>query len=442
MKVLNRRMIACPRCGTALATPAALCPVCGAPAQAPLPPESRARLALRAISRQLPPLNLFRPGIHWREHQQIITTLAGVFFALALACDLLIVVGSVASLTALWYGLLAALVPAIGYSLLVLALDRYEREPWRAMLGAFAWGAVVATIFSLVLDGLTGSILTATYGERAGSLLAQGLSAPLIEESSKGLALLGLLLLFRDEFDGVLDGLVYGALIGLGFALTENVLYLGHAYAAGGGAALGQLFLAREVFGGLGHALYTATIGAAVGWTRVQHGRGALRFVVPVGGWLLAVVQHFLWNSGAAYAALQATAASFTTIVAIETVVLVGPGVLILGLIAARARHTEAHILREQLAAEVASGALTAREFAAIAHEPLRNAALRAAFQRGGLRLWATQQEFFQAAAELALCKYHGDQRDGPVAPPYCQPEDVYRQRLARLREALSGSKV
>ncbi|MGN6812520.1 MAG: PrsW family glutamic-type intramembrane protease [Thermomicrobiales bacterium] len=442
MKVIQY-MTACPRCGAVLATPAGVCPSCGMPAGPSVSPEPHARLALRAIARQLPPVALFRPGVHWREHQQIITTLAGVFFMLALVCDLVIIAGSIANFAGLWYGLLAALVPALGYSLLVLALDRYEREPWRAMLGAFAWGAVVATVVSLILDGLAGSLLTATYGERAGSLLAQGLSAPLIEESSKGLALLGLLVLFRDEFDGVLDGLVYGALIGLGFALTENVLYLGHAYASGGAAALGQLFLAREVFGGLGHALYTATIGAAVGWTRVQHGQGALRFVVPIGGWLLAVAQHFLWNSGAAYAALQATTASFTTIIAVETVVLVLPGVLILGLIAARARSTEAHILREQLATEVTTGALTTSEYDTIAHESLRKVALRAAFRRGGLRRWATQQEFFQAAAELALCKYHCDQRDGPTAPPFCQPEDVYRQRLARLREALDGgSKV
>ena len=53
------------------------------------------------------------------------------------------------------------------------------------------------------------------------------ISAPLVEEASKGFGLLILILAFRRYFDDILDGIVFGGLIALGFATVENVLYYG-----------------------------------------------------------------------------------------------------------------------------------------------------------------------------------------------------------------------
>ena len=41
-----------------------------------------------------------------------------------------------------------------------------------------------------------------------------------------------MLLLFfrRHELDGILDGIVYAGMVGIGFAFTENILYLASAY--------------------------------------------------------------------------------------------------------------------------------------------------------------------------------------------------------------------
>jgi RsiW-degrading membrane proteinase PrsW (M82 family) len=368
-----------------------------------------------------------------------ITILAGLFFLLALACNLLIVIGSVPNARGLWLGGLAALLPTLVYAFLVLSLDRYEREPWRNLLGAFAWGAVIATLFSILLSGIANGVLTSALGVEAGGTLTLTIGAPLIEESLKGLALLGLLLLYRDEFDGVLDGLIYGALIGLGFAMTENILYLGQAYIHSGLGGLGQLFIAREIFGGLGHALYTGTIGAAVGWARARYGRGALRFIVPVIGWALAVAQHSLWNLGATtLTSFGGPSSPLLGLVAVQTAFFITPGLCILYLIAVRSGRAESRILRTQLTDEVSSGILTPREYAILSSGRLRHLALLGAIRRGGLRRWTAQQQFFQVAAELALCKHHGSQ--GEQLPPhgFCLPEDDYRARLAALRAALA----
>ena len=366
-------------------------------------------------------------------------TFAGVFFALALACNVLIVIASVPDRRGLWLGLLAALLPTLGYAWLVISFDRYEREPWRNLLGAFGWGAVVATLFSILLSDLADRVLAAILGARIGGALALMFGSPIIEESLKGLALLGLLLLFRHEFDGVLDGLVYGALIGLGFAMTENVLYLGQAYIAGGLGALGQLFIAREIFGGLGHALYSGTLGAAVGWARARYGRGMARFVVPLLGWTLAIAQHSLWNLGAsAIAARSDPTTPLLGLVAIQTLFFIVPGLGILAFIAVRSGRAESHILHEQLADEVANGILTQREYAILSVGRLRHLALFAALRHGGVRRWSLQQRFFQAAAELALCKHHNCQGEAVARDAPRAPEATYRAQLTILRAALA----
>lgn len=367
--------------------------------------------------------------------RQVVMLLALVFFLLALACNLLIIVGSVPDFRAFWLGLLAAILPALLYAALILAFDRYEPEPWRNLLGAFGWGALIATLFSIFFGALADDILKAIWGDELGSRLALMVGRPIVEETFKGLALLGLLLIFRGEFDGILDGLVYGALIGLGFSMTENVLYLGQAYLNDGIQGLGRLFLAREVFGGLGHALYTGTIGAAVGWARLRYGRGWLRLVVPVAGWGLAVMQHSLWNSSLT---TQLFALPEVLSIALHTVLFITPGLVILAVIAIRSLRVESRLLREHLADEVARGTLTREEYDILTHERRHQAELFAAFRAGGLRRWSLQQRFFQAAAELALCKEHERQGEPQAPELFGAPEDEFRARLAALRAELA----
>ena len=153
----------------------------------------------------------------------------------------------------------------------------------------FFWGAVIAIFFALFLNTAAWSFVTLASDPDTGSILTAVAVAPFVEESAKGLLVLFVLWFTRRHIEGVLDGMLMGALVGLGFAMTENITYFGIAYADGGAEAVGSLFIIRSVINGLGHAVWTSFTGAAVGWARARHGRGVLRLIVPVVGWGAAV---------------------------------------------------------------------------------------------------------------------------------------------------------
>src|SRR5437763_16412954 len=171
----------CPACASPLPPKAAYCPRCGAPmAGAPAAVDQRTGAGVAAAEAVAP---LRRP---LRLGQTIAGVAAGLAGVLLLGGPLLLVIGSVPDPVALWLSTVAAAAPAILYSLLVVSFDRLEREPWRLLLGAFGWGAVVAALFSALVGAITGGVLSAAYGEQAGTLLNVGLGAPFIEETFKG----------------------------------------------------------------------------------------------------------------------------------------------------------------------------------------------------------------------------------------------------------------
>lgn len=341
---------------------------------------------------------------------------------------------------ALAISLAAACIPAAIYSYLVLRLDRYEREPWQAILAAFGWGAVAAILLAVMLELMTGAILLVAIGDAdAVNLLTAAVAAPLVEETTKGIALLGLLLFFRKELDNVLDGIIYGALIGLGFAMTENVLYLGAEYLDGGARALGELFVARVVIDGFGHAVYTATTGAAVGWTRSRYRQGGWRYVVPIAGWSLAVFQHALWNSTLVLiGGLSDPDVSVISVVLIQTPIYVFPALITLFVIARISGKRELMIIKSQLAPEVAIGVLTTQEYEVLISNRLRKEEVRTAKRAGGRAGRKRQLRFFQVAAELAFRKYHHSRGELAKSNPRVS-EDAYRSELAYLRIQLNA---
>lgn len=210
-------------------------------------------------------------------------------------------VGVVAS-AALSVGLVAGtlstllgLLPVIPAALLLLWVDKWEPEPGRLLVGAFLWGAgisiVTALIGSWLLD-LTWAVLLSTQGGNALSIAA---TAPIVEEACKGLFLLWLFSFRRREFGGVVDGIVYAGMVGLGFAFTENIFYLGAAFSEDGLAGGLVLFFLRCVLSPFAHPLFTSMIGIGLGLA-VTSARPGVRFVAPVAGYCAAVALHATWN--------------------------------------------------------------------------------------------------------------------------------------------------
>jgi RsiW-degrading membrane proteinase PrsW (M82 family) len=194
----------------------------------------------------------------------------------------------------LWLSVMAAVVPVAIYALLMWWADRYEREPFLLLLAAFAWGAVPAILIVVFAPLLGGGAET----DGGSDIFYYCVEAPFTEEFVKGLAVLGLFLFHRKQFDGVLDGLIYGALVGFGFSMTEDFLYYVSALDEGGLPSLAGTIFLRGVFFALNHSVYTGLTGMGFGLAAVSRG-GFRRLLWPVLGFLSAVFAHSVHNFGA-----------------------------------------------------------------------------------------------------------------------------------------------
>lgn len=212
-------------------------------------------------------------------------------------------------LTAQTLAILASL-PAMAF---LWYLDRRERESIWVFVGLLLWGAWIAAAYALLLNTSGGLVLVQAMNDDAalkaeienggadvaavGDILVAWLIAPPVEEIMKGLGILLVFWLLRSEFDGVRDGIIYGALVGLGFNILETVQYIIAGYAETGYASYLEQIVIRFVFLGLdGHLLYSALFGAGLGLA-LQTSRLWLKILAPVGGLSLGIIAHFINNS-------------------------------------------------------------------------------------------------------------------------------------------------
>lgn len=95
--------------------------------------------------------------------------------------------------------------------------------------------------------------------------------------------------------NGLLDGIVYAALVGIGFAFVEDILYYTSALFEGGSAGLTVTFVLRGIMGPFAHPLFTSAIGVGFGIAMTTR-HPALRWLAPLLGYLVAVLLHGVWN--------------------------------------------------------------------------------------------------------------------------------------------------
>lgn len=189
--------------------------------------------------------------------------------------------------------ILWAIIPTIIYLLILWWIDRYEKEPLLLLIFTLICGIVISpaiTIFIEKLLGLSSSIYPHYF-----TLIGRfNFIVPLIEELSKGLVILGVFFIIKQEFDDVLDGIVYGAIVGAGFAAVENFNYFYQIYTkfASWSVISYKQFL-PVLIGGWNHCFYSALFGAALGATRLIRNK-VFKIIVPVWGILLAVGSHIL----------------------------------------------------------------------------------------------------------------------------------------------------
>ncbi|MCD6291517.1 MAG: PrsW family intramembrane metalloprotease [Anaerolineae bacterium] len=198
----------------------------------------------------------------------------------------------------------AAAIPTLLYTWLVWLCDRYEREPWLLLIAAFLWGAIPAIVLSLVAELVLHVPLGVLRSDAARDLIAAGGIAPLVEEPVKAIALLGVFWFAHQEFDDVLDGIVYGALVGFGFAMTENFLYFVSVFLERGWAAWTSVVLLRSVIFGFNHAFFTSLVGIGLGIARMARSRW-VQWGAPLLALAAAITFHAIHNLGTSLAGVH-----------------------------------------------------------------------------------------------------------------------------------------
>ncbi|GAB49663.1 PrsW family intramembrane metalloprotease [Mobilicoccus pelagius] len=322
---------------------------------------------------------------------------------------------------------LVALVPLLVVLPAFLWLDRQEAEPPSSLVLAFAWGSCIATAASMLLNQLFAELVWSLGLEP--DVVAAVVGAPLVEETTKGLGILVVLALRRKEFDGVLDGIVYGGIVAAGFAFGENILYLGRALTEGGPEALVVTFVLRGVLSPFAHPLFTIWTGVGIGVAVV--GRTALRFLAPVLGWLFAMCLHALWNASAS-AGLVGWVGSYLFI---EVPVFLSAIAFALWM-----RYRENRLVARHLADYAAAGLFGRDELVMLADPARRRAARRWAGEAAGRRGSRAMRDFQDDAVELAILRArHVRGRGGPRI---VEEERVLVDSLLRARQEFTGTSL
>lgn len=294
-----------------------------------------------------------------------------------------------------------ALGPALAYLAVTRWLDRYEREPWHLVLGAFFWGAtggVVGGAVSTLVLAIPFAI--ATGGEGA-EFVSAVLLAPPTEEFAKGIFLMALA--FHRQYDGVVDGMVYGAAVGLGFAFVENFLYFENHLKANPEGLVALIFL-RTIFTMVGHGVATSCTGAALGAAKFSRHHPLVRLLMVLAGLGVATAAHALGN----LLLLASAAATAPVLVLLDLAGLAGAlGVQLL--IMQLELRKEAATIRDQLTRE--GTPLAPEDVALVASYTARVARLAGYLLtlRWG-RAWRLHQ-VCQTATQLALRRHHAATR-------------------------------
>jgi len=354
---------------------------------------------------------------------KIIFGILAILVALLLGLIVLFLIGVETGPIALLIGLVSATVPVPLYLALVLWIDRYEAEPAWMLATAFFWGALVAVFLAFLFNTASNiAVQLMTNDVRAGRTFAAVISAPIVEESAKAMILFIFFFWKKDEFDGVIDGIVYAAMAGLGFAMTENIQYYGKAVMEGGSGGLTFVFILRGALAPFSHPMFTSLTGIGLGLAR-QSRNTAVKLIAPVMGLLAAMSMHSIWNgSGALFGGL---------VWVLTYIVVMIPAFFIMLVVIILALRREGQLVREYLVPDYQGGLLTQQEYNQLCSVRGRMGSSYNAFSRGGFSRWQAARQLNQTASELAF--HRSRIARGIIAADAKEQEAAYRQALQDL---------
>ncbi len=382
--------------------------------------------------------NPFAPGrpvaIRSSGHQNAFKIILGIFFAMIaglLGLIVLLLIGAETGPVQLLIGLICACLPVPLYVMLLLWIDRYESEPLWMLATAFFWGAAVAVFFAFIFNtGIEIFAAVATNNQQIGENVGAVIAAPIVEESAKALILFVLFFWKRDEFDGIIDGIIYAGMVGLGFAMTENIAYYGRAV-QGGLGSLTFIFILRGMIAPFSHPLFTSMTGIGLGWSR-QSDNGFIKVTMPALGFMLAIIMHATWNGSATYGGGAGFIAAYFLIM--------GPAFIITLMTIFFSLRREGRIVRRFLYVDCERGLLEPKEYEQLCTIRGRMGMSWTALTTRGFSMWRARMRRNQIASELAFHRSRvtrGFARNPQTAQAR---EDEYLQMLQALQHQLGSA--
>ena len=308
----------------------------------------------------------------------------------------------------------------------ILALDRLEPEPWYLLLTSFLWGAGTSVVISIIFSALGMAVMIVGFGD-INVLVETAVIAPIVEESAKALVLFGLFWFRRSEFNGIADGVVYAATCAIGFAAAENIMYYINA-ASEGTMSLAMSFVIRGMLSPFIHPVFTSMTGIGLALA-VRERSIEARIALPVGGLLMAMILHALWNGSLLFSVI-AFFVAFLSIV----------GVLI-GILMAVYYDRKRTISRIQacMFRYVPTGLVTNADLAMLSSVKTRKEARKWAQARAGKGGFNAMRDYQQACTELTILH---DRAQIGIVP--AQQFEAHRYALLafmqRAREAFLGT--
>ncbi|HEU5236724.1 MAG TPA: PrsW family intramembrane metalloprotease [Pyrinomonadaceae bacterium] len=367
-------------------------------------------------------------------HLSALKIIFGIFalmVAALLGLIVLLLIGSETGLVQMIIGLVCASLPVPVYIMLLLWIDRYEHEPLWMLAAAFLWGALIAVFIAIILNTINGAIVAAaTRSAQIGQNFGAVISAPIVEESAKALILFILFFWKKDEFDGIVDGIIYAGMVGLGFAMTENILYYGRAVEEGVGA-LTFIFVLRGMAAPFSHPLFTSMTGIGLGWSR-QSNNGFVKIVMPVLGFMMAILLHATWNGTATYGGPVGFFAGYF--------IVMGPAFIITLMVIFFSLRREGRIVRQFLYSDYQKGFFDAIEYEKLCTIRGRMGLSWNAMMSKGFDAWRNRMRCNQIASELAFHRSRvarGISRDPRSAQ---EREEAYLYALYELRQKLNAA--
>ena len=304
------------------------------------------------------------------------------------------------------------------YLVVIWWMDRYEREPFWLVSLNFVWGATGAIIFAIIgsiIMGLGVSEFIYQFANESDAGTFQNLAgavivAPVVEESTKGIFLL--IIALSKNFDGPVDGAVYGGAVGLGFGMTENFLYFmsfPQDY-----VGLITLIIIRTLFSAVLHCCCQAVFGAAIGFAKFR-GIFAKITIIPL-GLAIAMFMHFTWN----------LTVSFNSTALLGFVFMIFAGLIIFVVFQFAVYH-EGKIILKELTDESNTTGYIPKEH--LAHLPFTSRR----YKKGWLESHVNHRDYVKTAVKLALRKNQAKIKKSNSQSSYLRDVESLRNRIYSL---------